>query len=177
MANFDYYNYRIKNVTEKISEEIVFYQGCPYAKTYQLDQYLTYLKSRIGTDRIEMPTMTHYDNLGNKQEIKKMNLDEYVKNIDISTFSRPWNKLKEIHKCMKIKEFIDSLEYNKKVRASKITKNRAYLKEEICAGLKTKKFGKHKTIVDYDQENMNILSISCIDYDKKTHLYSVDWDL
>lgn len=177
MSNYNYYESRKANVTERINEEIAFYDKCLYAKSLTVIDYSQYLKSRIGADKIDYPTIMHYDNSGNKQEIKKMNLDEHLKEIDINTFSRPWAKLREIHKIMKIKEYIDNLEYNKKIKAAAMAKNRESIKREICLGLKTKKFSKHKSIIDYDQENMVILSISCIDYNKKTHLYEIDWDL
>ncbi|XWV24909.1 hypothetical protein QJ856_gp0872 [Tupanvirus deep ocean] len=176
MSNFDYYSFRVKTVTDKINEEIAFYESCEYNNVHPIKDYLTYLKSRIGIDKIETTTMMHYDNLGNKREIKKMNMDEYAKDMDIFVFKRPWNKLREFHKIMKIKEFIDSLEYGKKAKQKDIKKNKEYLKEEICGGLRNKRFGKNKSEVVYDQENMVILSISSLDYNKKTGLYEIDWD-
>ena len=176
MSNFSYYDLRAKTVTDKINEEIAFYQNCEYQSIYPIKDYIIYLKSRIGTDKIEATTMTHYDSSGNKHEIKKMNLDEYVKDMDIFVFKRPWTKLREFHKIMKIKEFVDGLDYNKKPTQKNIQLNKKYLKEEICAGLKTKKFGKNKSEVIYDQEKMNILSISSLTFNKKTGLYEIDWD-
>jgi hypothetical protein len=176
MTNFDYYKFRIENVTKKINEEIAFYENDSRFKDLPIALYLTYLKSRVGMDKIEYPSITHYDTSGHKHEIKKMNIDEYVKDMDINTFSRPWMKLREIHRIMKIKEFVDTLEYHKKTKESKIMKNRDYLKNELCLGLKSKKFGKKKSVIDYHQESMLIVSISCIDYNKKTLLYEIDWD-
>ena len=176
MSNFDYYQFRIKNVTDKINEEIAFYQKSNYAKIYPVSTYLNYLESRIGLNKIDPLMMTRYDNSGNKHEIKKMNLEEYVKDMDILVFKKPWNKLHLFHKVMKIKEFIDSLEYGSKASKSKIDKNKEELKKIICNGLKEKRFNKHKSEVEYDQEAMQIQSISCLNYDKKTGLYEVDWD-
>lgn len=97
--------------------------------------------------------------------------------MNITTFDRPWNKLKEIHKIMKINEFVDNLEYKpKKISAEKITKNKQYLKDEIIDGLKTKKFLKNKSVIEYDQHKMSIISIDSIIYNKKTHKYEVDWE-
>lgn len=178
MSNFDYYNFRIKNVIDKINKEIKFYENCEYAKIYPLNEYIEYLKSRLGMDKKnEVNAMTQYDNMGNKREIKKMNLDEYTKDMDILVFSRPWNKLKIFHKMMKIKEYVNSLEYQKKVDEKKIIKNREYILKEISNGLNNKKFGKNKAEVIYDPESRMILSISCLSYNKKTKLYEVDWDL
>ena len=176
MSNFDYYSFRIKSVTDKINEEIAFYENCDYRNVCPVKEYLVYLKGRIGTDKIETTTMTHYDNLGNKQEIKKMNLDEYLKDVNVLTFKKPWGKLREFHKIMKIKEYVDGLEYGKKAKQKDIIKNKKYLKEEIFAGLKNKRFCKNKSEVMYDHDNMVILSISSVDYNKKTGLYEIDWD-
>jgi hypothetical protein len=176
MSNFDYYSFRIRAVTDKINEEIAFYENCDYFNVYPIKDYLVYLKSRIGTDKAEMTTMTHYDNSGNKREIKKLNMDEYTKDLDVFVFKKPWNKLREFHKIMKIKEYVDNLAYNIKTKQKNILKNKEYLKEEICMGIKNKKFGKNKSEIIYDQEKMTIMSISSLDYNKKTGLYVIDWD-
>jgi hypothetical protein len=176
MSNFNHYDFRIKMVTDKINEEIAFYDNCDYHNILFIRNYLTYLKNRIGTNKMETTTMTHYDNFGNKKEIKKMNFDEYSKDIDSLMFNKPWTKLREFHKIMKIKEYINNLEYGKKPKEKDIIQNKKYLIEEICSGIKNKKFGKNKSEVIYDQENMTILSISSVDFNKKTGLYEVDWD-
>ena len=170
-----YYDYRKEYVINKINDEINFYENCEYANYPSIKQYLQYLKNRIGTDKIETSFVTHYDKAGNKQEIKKMNLEEYVKNIDIDTFTKPWNKLKEIHKMMKIKEYVDNLDYGNETRKSQITKNKDYLKREICEGLKDKKFAKNKSVIEYDSKNMMITSISCLEYNDEIGLYEIDW--
>lgn len=176
MSNFDYYNFQIKTVTDKINKEISFYESHEYAKVHPIREYLMYLKSRLGIDKIELTSVMHYDGSGNKCEIRKMNLDEYTKDMDIMVFKKPWAKLREFHKIMKIKEFIDGLTFGKKTATKDIVKNKAYLKEEICSGLKNKKFGKNKCEVFYDQEKMAITSISCLDINKKIGLYEIDWD-
>jgi len=176
MANFDYYEFQRGLVIEKIQEEINFYNQCEFSGVPPINQYLIYLKGRIGTDKHFPTVVSHYDGLGNKCEIKKMNLDEYVKDMDIMTFRRPWNKLKEFHKIMKFREFVDHLEFKKNLDSEKIEKNKEYLKEELCNGLKTKRFNKNKSEVTYDQEQMQIISISSLEYHKKTGLYRIDWD-
>jgi hypothetical protein len=176
MSIFDYYSFRKKTVTDKINEEIAFYENSNYHNVHPIKEYLIYLKNRIGTNRVEPTTMMHYDNSGNKQEIKIMNLDEYTKEINIMEFKKPWNKLREFQKIMKIKEYIDDLEYGKKANQKDIIKNKKFIKEEICFGLKNKKFGKNKSEILYDQKNMTIMSISSLNYNKKTGLYELDWD-
>ncbi len=50
MTNFDYYDYRIKNVTQVINREIAFLESIPYHGVYPFNSYLAYLKKRIGTE-------------------------------------------------------------------------------------------------------------------------------
>lgn len=176
MANFDYYQFRIKNITEKINEEIDFYQQCQYADSEPVIKYIGYLKNRIGTDKYDPATYSHYDKAGVKQEIKQMKMDEYIKDIDISTFSRPWIKLREIHKMMKISEFVDNLTYDESKSKNAVVKNRKEIKEEIQSGIKGKKFGKNKNTIKYNEEKMSIESISCLEYNKETMLYEIEWD-
>lgn len=176
-ASFDYYNFRRKKVTDKINEEIEYYENTTYAKVQPLSEYLVYLRNRIGMDRVEQTCVAHYyDHSGNKMEIQKMNMDEYAKDMDIMMFRKPWNKLKEFHKIMKIKEYINNLEYGTKAKTKNIIANKEHLKTELCNGLKAKKFGKNKAEIIYDQENMNILSIDCLVFQKKTGLYQIEWD-
>lgn len=176
MSNFDYYTFRIKNVTDKINEEISFYQSSEYANVHPLNTYLIYLKGRVGLNKQQETTLTQYDGSGNKREIKKMNLDEYAKDMDMMVFSKPWNKLREFHKIMKIKEFVDGLEFGRSASSKKIAENKEYLKEKIIAGLRGKKFGKNKAEIVYDVKELIITSISCLEYNKKTGLYAIDWD-
>lgn len=176
MTNFDYYTFRINSATEKINEEISFYEHCEFVDAETINEYITYLRSRISINKPMAISMAHYDKSGNRFEISKMNMDEYAKDMDIMMFKKPWNKLREFHKIMKIKEFIDNLSYGSKAKQSNIDKNREFLKKEICGGLKTKKFGKNKSEVIYDEENMIITSISSVDFNKKTGLYDLDWD-
>lgn len=176
MTNFDYYSYRINSVTEKINEELDFYENSEYSKTEPINEYITYLRGRITLSKPASAPITHYDRSGNKCELSKMNMDEYVKDMDILVFRKPWNKLKEFHKIMKIKEFVDNLTYGKKAKQSSIDKNKEFLKKEICGGLKTKKFCKNKSEIVYDEINMIITSISSVDFNKKTGLYDLDWD-
>lgn len=178
MSNFDYYTFQINIVIEKINEEIDFYTKSEYANHYPINEYIAYLKQRIGIDKLETTAMMQYDNAGNRREIKKMNLDEYSKDLDILVYKKPWNKLKEFHKIVKIKEFINRLEYNnkKEVNKKQIEKNKKYIKDEICSGLKNKKFGKNKSTIEYDPEPMTITSVSSVWYNKKTGLYEIDWD-
>ncbi|BCS83222.1 hypothetical protein QLL95_gp0901 [Cotonvirus japonicus] len=176
MSHFDYYKSRIDYVTKKINEEINFYSLSEYHAIDPLSSYVLYLKARIGKDKQEYTTMIHTDNQGNKHEMKKMDTDEYASYINIIMFKKPWNKLRKYHKIMKIKKFIDDLKYDNKIKSEIILKNKQYITEEIISGLDSKKFGKNKGEIIYDQDKMEITSISCLDYNKKKKIYEIDWD-
>lgn len=177
MTAFDYYEFQRNIAIQGINEEIEFYGQSEFHDTYPINSYLLYLKNRIGIDKEYPITVTHYDHSGNRHEIKKMNMDEYAKDMDVYVFKKPWNKLREFHKIMKIKEFIDKLSFGKKSKEKDITKNKKILKDEVCGGLKTKRFGKNKCEVIYDEKNMLIKSISCLHFNNKIGLYEIDWDL
>jgi hypothetical protein len=176
MTNFDYYAFQHNFVIDSINDEINFYQEHEYSGANPINEYLTYLKGRIGADIPETATVTRYSKVGEKYEIKKMNMNEYAKDLDILVFKRPWKKMKEFHKIMKIKEYVDELKFGEKASTKAINKNKEYLKNEIIDGLKNKKFLKGKSTVEYKEKRMKIKSISSVYYNKKTGLYEIDWD-
>lgn len=177
MSNFDYYEYRINSVKDTIDKELAFYQTCKYATVYPVRDYITYLQNRVGMNRPDNSIVISRDNMGNEKEFQKMNLDDYAKDMDIYVFNKPWAKLRVFHKIMKIKEYVDNLKYDKKAKEANILINRRYLKKELCDGLSTKKFCKNKSEIDYDSEKMIINHISSVEYNTKTKLYEIDWDL
>lgn len=172
---FEYYTYQQNLAIEKINEEIKFYENNEYGTLTFVRDHVAYLETRIGTGRSRFTNSYKIDKNGNRSEIKKMNMDEYSKDMHIMTYGRPWNKLKEIHKIMKINEFVDALEY-KKTDIKKINRNKKYIKEEIIEGIKTKKFIKNKNTIEYDKDQMIIISIDCIDYNKKKGIYKIEWE-
>jgi hypothetical protein len=195
-TNFDYYAFQANTVISSIKTELDFYKqigesasslddktalvnggvwSLPSAIPGSVEQYYQYLTSRITSDKQVLPTMTAYDLTGNAYEIKKLNPDEYIKEMDVMVFRKPWGKLKEFHKIMKIKEFVEKLPYKKTIKEDAVDKNKEYLITEICGGLKTKKFNKNKSEIVYDTQKMEIVSVSCVELNKKG-LYEIEWD-
>jgi len=176
MSLFDYYTFQTNLAIDKINEEIQFYENCEYNRIPLITDHVAYLKGRIGVNKYNSQTVCSIDKSGNKCEIKKMNLDEYTKDMNIITFDRPWAKLKEIHKIMKINEFIDGLKYEpKKISTELIEKNKQHIKNEIIDGLRTKKFLKNKSVIEYDRQRLCITSITSLVYNKKKYKYDIDW--
>lgn len=67
-------------------------------------------------------------------------------------FLKPWNKLNQIHKVIKIKEFLNNLECQSKEKDS--------LKEQLIDFVKTKK----KVKFTYDETKGKIISISALSF-------------
>jgi len=67
-------------------------------------------------------------------------------------FLKPWNKLNQIHKVIKIKEFLNNLECQ--------SKEKDFLKEQLIDFVKTKK----KVKFTYDEAKGKIISISALSF-------------
>lgn len=169
-TTFDYYAFREVRIRSKINEELNLYEQGDFADLKDLpplNQYISYLKTRIGTN-----TKNKYKN--NARPHEHLSMIEYGKDLDILVYQRPWNKLKNIHKIAKIKEYINNMEYDKGT-PEQIEKNKTDLIEQLSEGLTSKRFVKGKSVIEYDQGEMIITEISCVSLGKKG-LYEIDWD-
>lgn len=79
-----------------------------------------------------------------ESEIMKQDLSKY--------FKKPWDKLNNVHKIVKIKEFIESLNFSKS--------NRVKIERELIKKLDSKKINKNDII--YDEELGRISTINNI---------------
>lgn len=166
--NFDYYNFRIKTITENIQGEIDWYVSHGYTAIPQLKTYIEYLQKRINKPTsFNNMIYTKYDTKGNKCELKNIDIEQYSKDMDVFVFKKPWNKMQRFHKIMKIKEFVASLPYDTNTNADVIAANRAYILAELINGIDNKKFNKNGSVVDWCPVNFKIGSISCLTYNKK----------
>lgn len=172
MNNFDYYNFRKKQITSKIKEEIEFYEKSGYSKISPIANYASYLELRITANNKNYFT---YNQNFEKPDMIKMDTDEYFKYLDNLSFNKPWNKLREYHKIMKINQYIDGLNYGK-INENKIIANKNEIKEKLIQGIKDKKFLKNKNTIEYDKEKMTITFISCLFFMKKEGIYKIKWN-
>jgi hypothetical protein len=171
--NFDYYAFQIAKVTKDINKEIKFIKESKCLEYIPIKEYYDYLLVRINGKQPTNKLAQYYNyDIG----CERMVLDEYCKDLDVLTFKRPWTKLKEFHKIMKIKEYVNQLTFGKDTKEKTIIKNKEYLILEISDGLKNKKFGKNKSDITYDSNKMTIESISCMNYNKKKGIYKIEWD-
>ena len=177
--NFNYKDFRKEVVVSKINKEMIFLETNSVAST-ELSEYIIYLKSRIGSKFIKKNITIPYYITNHK----KLNMPEHLKYLDTMTYQKPWCRMKDIHKNLKVTEFVSSLEYPKAPGFHQdgddndecIKNNREYIKNKLMEGIRAKKFGKNKAQLDYDVENMKINSVDCVVYNKNTGIYEIDWD-
>jgi len=176
---FDYYAFQTNQSIQRINEEVEFYENCDFDRFPLIVEYVAYLKMRLNGNRAYVYTgpVTIIDKSGNKQEIKKMNMDEYAKDMVTTSFTCVWSKLKPVHKTMKINEFVDGLTYNKKISQKDQLKNKKNIAEQLVEGLGEKRFLKNGSKIEYNPKKMLIESISCVVFNKKKGTYEIDWDL
>jgi len=169
-TTFDYYSFRETKIRNKIKEELDLYENGEFAIIKDLppmNQYIEYLKVRIGTNskyKAKYVCRSH----------EPIIMSEYSKNLDTMTYKRPWNKLKDVHKIAKIKDYVNNLSYNK-ISDEKMAENQTIIIDQLCEGLKEKRFVKNKSVIEYDTETMTITGISCLSM-AKNGLYEIDWD-
>lgn len=106
------------------------------------------------------------ENKQKSKDLKFLKDNEETKHEEVTRlmFKKQWSRLPQMHKAMKIKEFIESLSLNKKL-IKKLTKE---LTNAIYEGkLRSKKD------VNYDSVNCKIISISALDYNENQKTYKL----
>ena len=99
------------------------------------------------------------------KEIIKIDTDTEPKYSDEYIYHKPWNKLNNIHKNIKIKEFINNL-----ISDDIEMKNK--LKQSLADMIKEKKLSK-KTDVNYDSNLGCIISIPILQYSDHKYVICV----
>jgi ElaB/YqjD/DUF883 family membrane-anchored ribosome-binding protein len=96
-----------------------------------------------------------------KESSKDKNLFD---NIDQYMFNKPWNRLPEVHKFIKIKEYVNkSLIIYENEKKDKLIK-------QMFAAVKQKKLTR-KGSVNYDSVNCRIISVPSLKYNKNKEIY------
>ena len=104
---------------------------------------------------ITLPIQSNLPEIIN-DEMTVENTETEIKFSDEYVYKKPWNKLNSIHKIIKVKEFIDTLNTHDIDMKKK-------LKKQLVDMIKDKKLNK-KTDVNYDINNGNIIAIPIIQY-------------
>ena len=109
-------------------------------------------KSKINItvpDSIELNTDIEIDTINVESDMDIKYSDEYI-------YKKPWNKLNNIHKIIKVKEFVNNL-------LSDDIEMKKNLKIKLVNMIKERKITK-KTDINYDVTNGIILSIPILQY-------------
>lgn len=170
---FDYYTHLERSITKDVTTEIQFYQNNHLTDMYFVADYVKYLGNRIYN--VDLVCINKYDKFGGQIEMKKMNVNEYSKDLDLLVYKREWVKLKEFHKKKKIMEYINNLPYDPSISQQAIAKNRKFLFNAISKGMLMKRFKKGHNTINYNKAKMQIDSIECIVIDDDTKTYKVEW--
>jgi hypothetical protein len=178
--NFNYYEFRKNSIVETINRELVFYNDCDSdllfydkcfiknkQKTYK-DNYIYYLIDRIRED--SKPVNPKFDLFGNIKNIEVLNIENDMNEV----YSKPWTKLSELHKLLKIKEFVGKLKYRSLDVESK-QENKDMIYKELEDGFKSKKYVSKKNKIEWDTKNKCIINIPRLFYDKQKDIYYLDW--
>ena len=106
--------------------------------------------------------------INNITETETSNKDKIASTLPVNNYDelykKPWNKLNQIHKILKIKEFINTIS---NIKANEKDK----LKNELIELVKNKILSK-KEKVDYDENNGKIISIFNLQYKDNKYIYN-----
>jgi len=105
-------------------------------------EYIEELLKNLNNDIIESETNTI------------INTDTDIKTEDDYIYKKEWNKLNNIHKIIKIKEYINSLPINNTLESE-------LLKGKLVKLVKTRKITKKDSVI-YDTVNYRIINIKCL---------------
>ena len=87
---------------------------------------------------------------------------DYIFN-DNEIYKKSWTKLNNIHKIIKIKEFVNNIKFDNE-------NNRNKLKDELVELIKNKTLTK-KNKIKYDEENGKIISLTNLQYKDGNYFY------
>ncbi len=136
-----------------------------YYENIKENLYLKFLNNlKIGSNKLSIDTQILNNKIINLNNIlnSEIKLPIIISDINSETdilsentdylFLKPWNKLNQIHKVIKIKEYLNNLDCN--------SKEKDFLKEQLIDFVKTKK----KVKFTYDETKGNIISISALSF-------------
>jgi len=117
------------------------------------------------------------DTSGKKPKIMEVQTNEFENYETELVYQKPWQRLKDFHRLVKIKEFVDELEYPDDADESKVASNKKRILAKLDDAMKDKKFNnarKNSQIV-YDPKQMKITAITCLEFDKKKKKYRIEF--
>jgi hypothetical protein len=123
-------------------------------------QYYTSLilqlkKNKSDTKHIEKLLNNINDTIIESETTTILNTDTDIKSEDDYIYKKEWNKLNNIHKIIKIKEYVNNLSIN--------STEKDVLKNTFINFVKNKKITKKSSVV-YDIINCRIINIPCLEF-------------
>ena len=153
------YDNKIENIKKRI--EIKYVQEIIKQLSHDGSNYhLTSLQNIVKNLKNDIEERKIISN-NNKKKEKTNNIFD---NLDQYMFNKPWNRLPEVHKLIKMKEYI-----NKSLIIYDNEKKNILIKK-VFAAVKQKKLTR-KGSVNYDQVKGRIVAIPSLKYDKNKEEY------
>lgn len=123
-------------------------------------QYYTSLilqlkKNKSDTKHIEKLLNNINDTIIESETTTILNTDTDIKSEDDYIYKKEWNKLNNIHKIIKIKEYVNNLSIN--------STEKDVLKNTFINFVKNKKITKKSSVI-YDIINCRIINIPCLEF-------------
>jgi len=112
-------------------------------------------KSKLDTKYIESLLNNLNNDITESETNTIVNTDTDIKTEDDYIYKKEWNKLNNIHKIIKIKEYINNLPINNTEKDT--------LKSQLISLVKSKKITKKSSVV-YDIVNCRIINIPCLEF-------------
>lgn len=129
-------------------------------------KYYSSLNATLAKNNNEIEWIsTHINNLNkiDNEVINKIENINLENQNDENLYKKTWSKLNPIHKIIKLKEFVNNLNFD-------MENNREELKELLSNLVKTKILTK-KDKIDYDEINGKVLSIKNLQYKDNKYYY------
>lgn len=174
MSQFDYSAHRIEKIRTQILQELEDLKELPDYYHPDIQEHVAYLRNRIKLDQKEASAKSR-----GAVASTSVNTDIEVHWTKLTSriFRLEWKKLKEYHKILQIRAFVGALVYPSGMASEdEIAENRVIVEDTIVLGLTTSRFVKKKSTIEYDPDEMKVTSISCLELDEDTGLYTIDWD-
>lgn len=157
----EYQERRKHDIHDRVQLELQFCRGHIYANTSCLQEMIAYLETRIGAQYNRQREVLRYDQA------------EYSQFADELVYKKPWAKLKDIHKTIKMREYVKILAYEDQSHRQ-IRQNREQVLADLEQGLRDKRMNKNGCAVDYNEELMCIEDIPAV-VKRSNGLYKVRW--
>jgi hypothetical protein len=179
----DMFAFHTRHIEDIIKEEYQYAETLPKQKHFN-DCWLMYFdeykkenydkiieeesKSNLRTVKINYEYNNRYSN-PNNIKVNTAELNEYL---DTYVYQKPWGRLKNVHKNIKIKEYVNSLKYPDDLDENKINENKLHLNKKLSEFIENKDY-KQKDYIKYDEDNGKILDISCVIFSKSKKVYKI----